>query len=276
MKEKAQAYFSLGENLFEAEHYNESAEAFMRAYDTYPHYTVLANIGLAYERSGAYPLAITYFEKYLSALRTAGKENPRIEEIFEKTRNKVSELIITTEGFCAECRIVLDGEDRGTSPISAVVHPGAHSIRVMGEGKMRIAETMSLAPGETRRYTISKLDALVIQRPAETKDEGMCPAFWTVTATGLASAVASGILWGATFKTKKAFDNQDEISEKRRLKDRGEKFQIGAAVATGIAGAAVITSAVLAGVHAVSSKRSANNETTVRVSNGLVGVEVQF
>lgn len=152
LKGKAQAYFSLGENLFDSGDYGESAEAFLRAYDTYPHYSVLANVALAYERSGEYPLAVAYFKKYMKALKKAGEDNPRIEAVLDKTMSKVSEIIVSTEGFCSECQILLDEKSRGKSPIEAVVHPGSHRIQVISEGKTHIDETLYVAPGETRRY----------------------------------------------------------------------------------------------------------------------------
>lgn len=276
LKGKAQAYFALGESLFESGNYDESAEAFLRAYDTYPHYSVLANVGLAYERSGEYPLAVFYFRKYMTALKRTGKDNPRVEAVLDRTINKVSDIVVSIEGFCDECRILLDEKNRGESPIEAVVHPGSHRIQVVSEGETYINETLYVAPGETRRFIFSKLNVLKSQDNVEPASSGMGMPFWVATASAISAVVASGALWGATFKTKHAFDEQTEIAEKRDLKDKGQKLQISAAVTAGIAGVAALTAAVLATVRSVSKKKEAKNGRGIEASRNMLGIQIRF
>ena len=280
LKKEAQTYFSEGEALFESARYAEAAAAFTRAYETLPHYSVLLNIGLSYERSGDYPLAVSYLRDHLTALSEEGKSNPEIEALLRKTLSKVSELEISAECVRESCRIRVDGEDKGSSPVHVIVFPGAHHIQVTSDGSVRITKQLSLGPGENKNFVLSEIseaeesrqDAEDIKEEAEDIEKndarraGLGPWFWTSVASLAGIGIVSGVLWGTALRTKRDLDEADELDEQVRLKDKGEALQISAAVTTGLAGAAALTAAVLAGVHIFSSENDSGHGSDKAVS----------
>ena len=276
LKERAQSHFSKGEALFESGQYLEAAGAFTLAYETLPHYSVLANIGLSYERAGAFPSAVTYFRKYLAALADEGEDNPRIKSLLQETLAKVAEMDISAECLREECRIYVDSVEQGVSPVHIIVLPGAHDIQLVSEGSIRVTKKMTVGPGETKTYLLSES---AVAPPKETRP-GLGRSFWIATASAAGFGIASGILWGTTLSTKKDFDNAESTDEKKPLQKKGEALNVAALVTTGIAGAAVLTATILAGVHLASSKPAGpdteENAVSVNVSPGHVGIAVAF
>ena len=276
IKEHAQSYFSQGEALFEKGEYTAAADAFLRAYEIMPHHAVLANIGLAYERAGQYPTAVNYFKKYLIELEMAQTGNPRIEAILRRTLAQVAEITVSTDGFPKRCRIYVDHKDMGDAPVQMVVFPGEHDIQVVSDGKILATERVAVLPGETRRFTLSGISPPKPKAEAIKKETDLRVPFWIATASTAGTAVASGILWGATFKTKRAFDGTDDISEKARLKRNGEAYQLGAAITSGVAGVGMLTTAVLGIIRIATSKENENMVIQANVSRDLIGMSVFF
>ena len=294
-KQEAQSYFSLGEAHFEAGEYKEAAEAFTKAYDTMPHYTVLANIGLAAERSGDYVLAVISFRKYLAALDKAGKENTQIEILLQQTLRKVSELIISTDGGCDACHIRIDSVDRGNGSARVVVMPGEHRIELIRDGEIQFSRVLSVSPGETRQFTIvepseeNDVQTAVISNvaaPVETKDTmkdvqtpQLTVPLRVALGTSIGASIVAGIMWGAAVSTKKDFDSTDPLGDrddKERLQQKGERQQISAVIATGIAGAAGLTAVILAVVRKQRAHPRKNDSVSVSYSGNAIGVGVRF
>jgi tetratricopeptide (TPR) repeat protein len=276
VKQKAQTYFLRGELLFENGEYLKAAEAFTLAYETLPHHAVLANIGLAYERSGAYHLAIVHCRKYLDAIGKIGEKNPRIEALLKGMLEKVAELRISAECPPATCHIHIDSVDHGEAPVQAVVLPGEHNLMAVRDRRIVATKKLTVNAGETAKVELYDETTPDDSFPADNRRRRpkLTAPFWISAGVAVAAGISAGVLWGATFSAKRDFDNASDRTDLYHLKEVGERRQIGAIVATGMAGVAAVTAAVFASVGILKERRS--QATHVSVAPGLGGVVIQY
>lgn len=286
-KALAQSHFLEGEAFFQAGTYKEAAVAFTLAYETLPHYSVLANIGLAYERAGAYPEAVQYFRKYLKALEERGEENSSIEALLGQTLARVAELEVSTDGFSEDCQILVDGIIRGKSPVQVIVFPGVHRIRVVRDGQTQIEEQLSIAAGETRLFTVTEISAnspVTANRLSQkSMSDEKSPVnlklrtpFRIAVVSSVGTGITAGVLWGAALGTKYRFDNTDSIDEKKELRPKGERLVLAATIVSVAAGAVALTATVIGIVRNASSRKMQANAVTVTVLPGMAGIDVRF
>ena len=288
-KETAQKHFASGERLFESGRYAEAATEFIRAYEILPHYTVLMNIGLAFERSGDYPSAIEYLQKYTTSLNSINKTDPEIESLLKEMQGQVSELEISAECINEGCHILVDGIDHGESTVRIIVLPGPHTLQVVSDGQSRVEKAMTISAGEKRAYVLTETTSpeplssstpIATVPPTAKKRRNYRPFLWASIGVGVGAGIASGILWGTAFGTKSKFDDAVAMDAQHRLKDKGETLNTAAVVTTAIAGAAAVSVLVLGTIRLRTSgerQQTGGRESfSMEMSPGYAGISVAF
>ena len=285
-KASAQFNFSAGEKLFASGKYSAAAAAFTLAYETLPHYSVLANIGLSHERAGAYPKAVEFLQKYINALSDRGESNPSMETLLKDTRARVAELVVDVDGFPEGCLIQVDGDRGAEAPLSVMVLPGTHRIRVVHNGEMKAEEQAIVVAGETRNVTITETNriSVSVDTVPDKQNAGMLPRdrdrlqtpFRIAVSSAIGFGVAAGILWGVTLSTKHEFNNLETSEEKEALRPKGERLAVAAPIMTGIAGAATLTAIIIGKMRKTASKKRDANAVSVTVLPGAMNLDVRF
>jgi tetratricopeptide (TPR) repeat protein len=254
-KLEADEHFSRGQELAEAGEYTRAAAAFERAYEIYPHQAVLANIAMCYDKAGKLAQAVIAYRRYLSNPVDAGK-NTKMQERLRELEAMIGELDIE----CAEpdCRITVDGVDRGLAPLTVVVLPGAHKIEAFA-GERRVA----LVNGRVGRGEVAKIelsepgDADPTEPPGKepvaletAPDDGVSlgAPFWVATGVGVAAGVTTIVFGALTVKEHDRYEAADRLDE--QAKQDGERYRLITNVMIGVTGAAAATATALA-IHAL-------------------------
>ncbi|MBN2529673.1 MAG: tetratricopeptide repeat protein [Deltaproteobacteria bacterium] len=290
-QQQARAYFTAGETHFEAGEYQQAVEAFTKAYDIVPHFAVLANIGLAAEQSGDYVLAVTSFKKYLAQLEKAGKQNSQVEVLLKDTLQKVAELIVTADRRCETCRIQVDNHDYGIGQARLFVLPGEHRLTLVENETATFSMQVSVFPGETRRVTLAApavgppapqeretggTETAISAEPREDKKRTLTRPQRVAIITTIGAGVAAGVLWGAAVFTHEELENSEDYDEQTRLKKIGERRQVEAVIATGIAGVAGLTACILTLVRHRALEKYKKEHVSLSTSRDAIAIGVRF
>ncbi len=286
-KAAAQSHFARGEELFKAGEFAEAAAAFTLAYNTLPHFAVLANIGLSYERSGDYPRAVEYLRKYTKALGERGETNAAIDALLADTVARVGELAVTVEGYSEDCKIYVDGLKAGASPAHVIVVPGEHRVQLMHGGTVVAENQLSVVAGEIRHFTIAESGPEIVipkTSPVLTDDITTVPRqsekwrapFRVSVGLTIGTGIVAGGLWAMTLGTKYKFDNIENYDEKKAVGRRGERLQVAAGVVTGVAGAAALMVGIIGALRKSSREKNRDTAVSVKAFSDTVGVGVLF
>lgn len=279
-KQQADEHFSRGQELFTAGEYTKAAEAFELAYEIHPHQAVLANIAMCYDKAGKLAQAVVVYRRYLANPVDAGK-NTKMQDRLRELEALVGELDID----CPEtqCRVEVDGIDRGTAPVSVVVLPGSHRVEAFsGEERIAVAngrvgrgEVTGIALGVTAEAEEQPAaDATVSPDGTETDDGVSLGApFWVATgltvATG-AATIAFGVLTVDAHDRYEAADRLDD-----EAKEEGERYRLLTNVMVGITTAAAATATGFA-IHALVSDGD-EDQVAITTGPGLgIGVAGEF
>ena len=259
--------FQTGQALYKNGEYLEAAHQFEKAYRLTPHPSVLANIGYCYNKIGDYPKAVKALRGYLEQPDPQEeKRNQKIEKYLEEMKSKVGDLRVSCPA--ARCEVAVDGSSHGMTPTTILLRAGGHTV-----------EVTPIDGGQERRYTVNvpgggelvlnvdlsdsfsasqKLDRSTSDTSPLTQRVGAPPAdprtgtgktrlrvpFWVATGTAISGAVATGVLIGVGYKTRRDFF--DGGSTDKDLKHRGENLVVGINVAAGLTAAAATTAVILA------------------------------
>ena len=269
VKAKAAQYFARGELLFDSGDFAKAAEAFRLAYDLAPHPTVLANIAMSYDKADKVVEAVEFYEKYLGELSDK-KERREIESRLAKLSARIGELSIVCPS--SECRIEVDGVDRGTAPITLSLEVGSHRVEAfIGQDKIAAVDTR-VASGESSTVELFQRDAreekagveegpeepvveepVVEETPPSPEDERMPGAgFWISTGATVAAGAVAVVFGVMTLKDKDEFD--DGGGTDPDLRDKGERDKLITNVMIGVTGAAAASAVAFLIVDLSSSK----------------------
>ncbi len=288
VKDRASAYFSKGEMLFENKEYAKAAEAFQLAYDTLPHPAALVNLARCYEKAGRIGDAVAAYRRFL--LETHDFEGIKVRDVKEKLAKlepKVGELAISCE--LENCQIRVDGIARGDAPLQLLLKTGTHKVEALIRGRVEVVRECSVrsnsvtavelrAPRDDASAPHSAPDAgsALEGRLADEKSERGDPLradvagfeeedrtplgvpFWiaagaTVAAGGAAAAVGIRLIdVKSDFNQAQAAQNFDVLDE---LSQKGRRLQILTNVFFGVTGALALTSATLAVIDLVGHKK---------------------
>jgi hypothetical protein len=153
-KEKARSLVAKGNRAFKRADYEEAAEAFLGAFGIIeanrltPKPDLLYNAGLAYERLDRCDRVAELYEKFLTEKPEAA--TPDLEYRLEKARACAPEIEISTDPGGA--KVIIDGVERGISPLSLRVRSGEHRLHLALAGYASLEETIDVDPKGNRAF----------------------------------------------------------------------------------------------------------------------------
>jgi hypothetical protein len=226
--------FRRGERFFEDGEFAEAAQAFLFAYETAPHPSVLSNIAVSFDKAGSNLEAVRWYRRYLADSKNSG-EDEKIRKRLEELEKTVGELRVTCKK--PSCLVLVNGEEQGLAPQSVLVRPGAYLVEGVVEGEIVASARVNCVAG---RIMDVKLEALLEEPPVE-KEEPI-PEFWksssetrktvdTFIATTWIAASSTVVFGGltigfavATKSAKEAFDKGGSVD--KDLRSKGSSYKL--------------------------------------------------
>lgn len=153
----AKERFLAGKEAYEAERYEEAAEAFTEAYDLSGRNELLYNIGQAYRKAGQLKKAEEYFQQYLNELPEAPNADQVVETIIEIQEEMAAQMAtLRIESTPADARVFIDGEmePRCKTPCPVSLMPGEHELRLAKAGYKETTKTIEVEPESERTVAV--------------------------------------------------------------------------------------------------------------------------
>ena len=270
----ARAVFGGAVEAFNDGRYEEAVGLFREANRMNPSWKILFNIAQCEAALKRYGLAIEFFERYMAE---GGDEisSERMDKVINELR-RLRELVGTITVEAPEgVEVRIDGINRGTTPMAAGLRVTAmkeHEVRLLRDGVEIHAQPVMVGGGQSAKVTAPKT-APAETAPMEPSDveetpvagEGDGPAETAPTpedAEEGSSKIKPLFFWlglGATglfgagtvvmnFVVQSQYDEAKKNPRDEDLVASGEASQVVGYVMLGLTGAALVTTAVLAGV----------------------------
>lgn len=228
------------------------------------------HIALCHENLGQLVDAINGFELAVQEARAKGAQDvidaapPRAE----KLRARVAQLTFSVEGIVRTSKIFLDGEEVSwaLADTRIPVDPGDHVLEVRRDGEVIERRALSFAEGQEQQVALviddpeppppkppppPPPDPVVVAPASPSPDEsGRIPAY-VVGGVGVASLIASGVLFGLRERSiaKVRCDDRETFTgcdpRDRPFAEEGERIDVASKVLLGVGGAALATGVVL-------------------------------
>jgi hypothetical protein len=268
---EAKASFRRGVELYRERRWKEAMEEFQAAYRAKPHGALHFNVAQCRERLDDWPGAIRSYHDYLRELPGAadkeavGAAVKRLEEKLASVGVQVLLLDSTPPG----ARVVLEGLERGVTPLHVVLQPGAYALALALDGhapwtrKVEMGATatvaveaaLTAAPAGKRPAAAADLAARPAAEdpgparppvPAPSRPRRYLPA-WIAGGAAVAAAVAA-VAYGASARSdERAIDRlarPDGAAASALARSASSKRRT-ADVLYGVAGGAAVTGAAL-------------------------------
>jgi PEGA domain-containing protein len=151
-KSAARDLVARANRAFKRARYEEAAELFLAASRVIeanrltPKPELFYNAGLAFERLDRCDRVAELFERFLAA--KPDRASPDLEDRLERAKACAPEVEVTTDPGGA--KVVIDGEERGTSPLRVHVKAGEHGLHLALEGYAPIDESLFVAEGKAK------------------------------------------------------------------------------------------------------------------------------
>ncbi len=259
-QEEASERFRRGVKLYKARDYTAAWVEFKRAYELFPNYNVLYNLGQTSRELKDYATALTSYEEYLlqGGNEVTAARKKEVQASIEELKQTVGRITVSTNVEGAE--IFIDDVAVGTSPLPKAV--------VVNVGQRRIVATKSGFTEARRAIEIAGTDAVEVKLelvstaqkpgptpitppPAPVEPEPAPPygAFIALGVTG-ASAIVTGVLGGLALSAQSDLDaalgtfpgNQTAIAD---AQSRTSSLAVGTDVMIGITAAGAATTVLL-------------------------------
>ncbi len=282
----ARDLYARGKELYLAEKFEESLEAFKGAYDAQPHPVVLKSIAECQVQLKDLHGAVGSLRKYLEHSDVTDKESveKRIEEIL-KTPVKVK-----LDSIPSGATVSLVGSDSYfTTPATEEIPPGEYTLTFKAEGYEPIAKALTVSLGENvelfANFTtegvpiVMEPEPVIVENPiapvADTKNElGPPAAFWV-----MAAVAGVGVISGTVFGTMALSMEEDYANDPTPIKkESGQRDAVIADVSFGIAAAAAVAGIVVLVTHKKKQKKSEVSKVSVFPSSSSkdFGVSASF
>lgn len=240
-KQASQA-FAEASKLFDQADYVGAVEAFTRAYNLRPHFSVLCNIALSHERLGDMIRAASFYNRCYSEGAEKSENAEAVRNSIKRVEGRVGWFEVSAPSPGGE--VYVDGKVVGSTPRRVPLNPGQHVIEVRRQGAEPARETVTVRGGEQRALELNPRQ-LAESRPVVGPDKPapsrrrLHPA-WFFATSGL--AVAFGVV-GTVFGVRTLATKSDyDAGPTRELYDRGRNqrlltnlFFAGAAASAGSA-----------------------------------------
>lgn len=152
-KKEAQVLFTQGLKQADAGDPRAALASFRGAYDKFPNFRVLYNIGRLCVGLGDGACAVRAYEQYLrdGASDVPAKRRKEVETELEALTAKVANVTITSNVEAAD--VVVDDSPAGKAPLSLPLNPGPHVVVVTSSGK-KAERSVTVAAGDTTTLDI--------------------------------------------------------------------------------------------------------------------------
>lgn len=217
------------------------------------------HIGLCEAQLGRLVAALGGLELALADADTVGQGfRDEVEQNIARLRERIPKLVLKRGEGAETAAIELDGVPLGDTSIGVEVpvDPGPHSITAVARGFEQFQQTVTLREGATETLQI-ELEAAP-EPPAGSMDGAALPAApapktkvlpYVVGGAGVASLVASGVLFALRQSSKSELDSQCENSvcdsSQKAEYDRLKIYHYGSLATLGVGVAALGTATVL-------------------------------
>lgn len=130
--ERARKIFQTGREMYQQARYREAIAEFERAYALRPHGAIQFNIAQCHEKLGELAAAIDRYQRYLREVPGA-EDRGTVELVIANLTQRQKESTpqpLTVRSAPPGAEVVLDGERRGVTPLTAEVKPGPHQVEL--------------------------------------------------------------------------------------------------------------------------------------------------
>jgi hypothetical protein len=262
-RQEAVEAYERGVEHFEAERFNEAADAFRRADRLKPSWKLLYNIGQSEAAGRRFGLALEAFEQYLVE---GGDDVPgdRREEVLAEIQ-RLRVLVGVLEVSAPDGALLLvDGIERGSAPFTGPVRvaAGEHEVVLRGGDELLLEQSVTVAGGMTSGIEVEEPDAeqsapqpatapqpAAAPEPEPAEDEGGRVWTWIALGTGAAlvagGAVAGGVSIGKEKDLESKCDGGVCDSSLASERDTVKSLNSTADILYGVGAAALVSGAVL-------------------------------
>lgn len=145
-EQEAAALKKEGDQAMVERRYKDALEKYDASFERHPDPALLYNRGRAYESLGRFPEALAAFEAFVAKAPAPLKARvPKLDELLEEVRGKVSYLTVTTNA--PDARVLLDRAMLGSAPVERLaVNAGEAILEVVAEGFHPVSQPVTL-PG---------------------------------------------------------------------------------------------------------------------------------
>ena len=245
---KAKRLFDRGVLALDSQDYRNALDSFQAAYDTSPHWMVLAHIGACYAKLGDPVQAIYALEKFLEdgGGDISAEERKSARKLLEEQHREVGVLYLVVEPHGSEAKI--DGNSIGYAPFDRILlRRGQHRIEVNIRGNT-IERTISISAEQelTLRLPDQRTKTLAGARRQPVD---------TVPSAGEAPVTDSELFLDED-QQGYGYDFSDKTLQKDRKRRRGVSVPF--YIAVGLTGAGLVTGGVGGGLywHYAASERN--------------------
>jgi tetratricopeptide (TPR) repeat protein len=271
----AKARFRKGVALYKDRRWREAVAEFEAAYRLKPHGVIHFNVAQCRERLQDWPGALRSYHDYLREVPDASDRAAvrasmgRIEERLAKAGVQI--LLVYTDPPGA--RLSLDGVERGTTPLHAVLAPGSYALALSLDGHEPVKEQVDLSRTASRVLDVVLRPAprappapppsaaapdLAPRAPAPPGPVAPAPpppararrhlAAWIAAGTAVAAAAAGAYLGWSARQDEKAIDalaEPDRAAATRHARDAEAKARAANALYAVAGGSAAVGAGLL-------------------------------
>ena len=146
----ARELFVQGTAHYEAGAYQESIDAWTRAYELDPRPLIQLNLAQAYERLSRLDEALIAYQHYLNSNPDDAERRLMAQARSEALRERIASTGVVITGGPDGAKVLIDGEDRGRLP-----HPepfplsaGSHNIEIQADGMESFRSNVTITAGQ--------------------------------------------------------------------------------------------------------------------------------
>jgi hypothetical protein len=156
-KAEARRHFQVGVTEAQAGAYREAVIEFTRAYELYPNFAVLYNLGTAQAALGDAAAAMTSFERYLAEGGKAVSADRRAKVVEEMKALATRTGSIVPHVTPESARLTLDGAalDHPTTGAGLRVNVGIHRLAAAANGYLPAEQTVTVASGDVANVALA-------------------------------------------------------------------------------------------------------------------------
>lgn len=273
-KKDAQVLFEMAVKQADAGDNAAALSSFRAAYEKFPNYKVLYNIGKVCGRMGDAPCAVRHYEQYL---REGEKDVPkaRRKEVEAEIKSLSRTLaMVTVKSSATGADVTVDDQVVGKLPLGAPIpiRGGEHKIAIVKDGTKAAERTVTVVAGESASIVLEadkekpvaaapppapKEEAKPEAKKEEEKPEPLTPsgrreeeprAFpvvpWAVTGALAGATILTGVLTASAYGSYQ--DKKEEFPVSRDDLDSSQGTARDLFVLTGVLGACTLVSAGVA------------------------------